>query len=68
MATNVELAAKASPQKKVGPYIAEAVRQRLERDGMLPEDHHAEIIAAADEIGVEKALAILTRANRRKAA
>jgi hypothetical protein len=62
----VEAAAKVSPEKKTGPYIAEAVRQRMGREGMLPGNPHAELIAAADEVGVENAVAALKREARKR--
>jgi hypothetical protein len=64
MAQTVESAAKASPQKKVGPYITEAVMQRLSREGMLPGNPHAQLIAVAEDIGVEKSLAVLAQTAR----
>jgi hypothetical protein len=63
-AETIENAARVSDEKKVGPYVAEAVRQRLAREGMLPGNPHAEIIAAAEEIGVDRALDALRRAQR----
>jgi hypothetical protein len=65
-AETVGKAAGASTEKKVGPYIKEAVMQRLEREGMLPGNPHAEIIAAAEEVGIETALLALKRAARTK--
>lgn len=66
MAKQVDLAAKASEQKRPGPYIAEAVRQRMQREGMLRGDPRAELICAAEEVGVENALIVLRRAARAK--
>lgn len=61
----VEAAAKSSPQKKVGPYIAEAVRQRLTAEGHLPGtpayDISAEARSAAEVAGAEKVLAALRK-------
>lgn len=65
-ATIVESAALSSPEKKVGPYIAEAIRLRLERDGMLPGDPQAEVLAAAQQLGFDEAVQVLTRAARRR--
>lgn len=65
-AATVERAAKVSPEKKVGPYISEAIRQRLERDGMLPTLPHGELVALAEEIGLDAALSAL-RAKLRTA-
>jgi hypothetical protein len=62
----VELASKASPEKKPSPYIAEAVRQRMAREGMLPGNPTAELIGFAQEIGLDAALTALKRAARIK--
>lgn len=64
----VENAAAVSPQEKTGPYIVEAVRQRLQREGLLPVNERAEVLAAIEEIGVGPALEVLRRASRRKGA
>jgi hypothetical protein len=48
-------AAKLSTEKKPGPWIGEAVRQRLERDGQLPCDPNAELITLAEALGHESA-------------
>ncbi len=61
----VEIAAKASPEKKVGRYIAEAVRQRMERDGTLPADPTAELLGAANEIGLLRAVEVLKEEARK---
>lgn len=63
-ARTVETAAAASAEKKVGPYIAEAVRRRLEREGMLPGDPQAEVLASAGEVGFEDANQVLKRVAR----
>lgn len=42
-------AAGASSEKRIAPWIAEACRQRLERDGMLPGSAEAEARAKFDE-------------------
>lgn len=56
----VETVAPLSPEKKVGPWIAEAIRQRLQREGHLSHDVAAELAAAVDEVGgPEKAVEIL---------
>lgn len=62
----VENAAKASPEQKVGPYIVEAVRQRMAREGTLPGNPYAELLSAAEEIGVDQALDAVKRAARAK--
>jgi hypothetical protein len=62
----VEAAARISPEKKVAPYIAEAVRQRMAREGTLPTDPRAELLAAAEEVGMDRALDALKRAARTK--
>lgn len=64
----IKSAAKASPEKKPGPWLAEAARQRLEREGMMPGNPMAELIATAQELGVEKAKQILTAAARKELA
>jgi hypothetical protein len=61
-----ETAVKASAEKKQGPYIAEAVRQRMEREGMLPGNPHAELVAAAEEVGIEHAVSALKREARKR--
>lgn len=61
---SVKDAASVSAQKQVGPYIVEAVRQRMARDGMMPGNPKAELLAAVEEIGVEPALEILRRERR----
>lgn len=63
LADTVEGIAKTSPEKKVGPWIAEAIRQRLEREGKLPGDPAAEVVAAAEEIGFARAAEILRAAK-----
>lgn len=65
-ASSVRRAASASEQKQVGPYIVEAVRQRLARDGLMPANPKAELLAAVEEIGVVPALEILRREQRAK--
>jgi predicted hydrolase (HD superfamily) len=64
-ATAVDAAAVVSPEKKPSPYIAEAVRQRLSREGMLPGNPRAEINAAIEEVGVDRALEALRKEKRR---
>ena len=48
-APSVEAAAKAAGQK-LAPYIADAVRARMQREGMLPGSPEAEAIAEAREM------------------
>jgi hypothetical protein len=60
----VELAAAASPEKRVSPYVAEAIRKRMASEGMLPGNPRAEVNAVIDEVGLESALAILRKAAR----
>ena len=48
-AHSVEAAAKAAGQK-LAPYIAEAVRSRMQREGMLPGSPEAEAMAEAREM------------------
>jgi hypothetical protein len=60
----VETAAKNSPEDKVGPWLAEAAKQRLEREGLMPGDPKAEILAAVSQIGTERALEVLREAAR----
>lgn len=61
-------AARISKEAKVGPYIAEAVRQRMAREGTAVPDPRAELFAAAEEVGIDNALAALAavRGVRRK--
>ena len=67
-APSVEAAAKAAGQK-LAPYIADAVRSRMQREGMLPGSPEAEALAGARDliaaIGPEKfrRLIILAREN-----
>ena len=67
-APSVEAAAKAAGQK-LAPYIADAVRSRMQREGMLPGSPEAEALTEAREmiaaIGPEKfrRLITLTREN-----
>ena len=67
-APSVEAAAKAAGQK-LAPYIADAVRARMQREGMLPGSPEAEALTEAREmiaaIGPEKfrRLITLTREN-----
>lgn len=63
--TAVEIAAKAA-NVKVGTWATEAIRQRLSREGMLPGNPRAEINAAIEEVGVDRALEVLKKAVRRK--
>ena len=64
----VEAAAKAAGQK-LAPYIADAVRSRMQREGMLPGSPEAEALAGARDliaaIGPDKfrRLIILAREN-----
>ena len=48
-ARSVEAAAKAAGQK-LAPYIADAVRARMQREGMLPGSPEAEALAEAREM------------------
>ena len=56
-APHVEAAAKAAGQK-LAPYIADAVRSRMQREGMLPGSPEADALAEARDliaaIGPEK--------------
>ena len=65
-APSVEAAAKASGQK-LAPYIADAVRSRMQREGMLPGSPEAEALTEAREmiaaIGPEKFRRIITLAR-----
>lgn len=67
-ASAVENAAAVAEEKKVGPWLANAAKDRLEREGLMPGNPKAEILAAVEEIGVERALKILRQAGRKKAA
>lgn len=59
----VEVAVKASDEKKVGPYLAEALRRRLSAEGHLPgtpaHDIRAEALSAAEIAGADVVLAAL---------
>jgi hypothetical protein len=61
-----EIAAK-SPQKRVGPWIREAVNQRLEREGYLPGspayDLRVEALRAAEIAGPDAVLRALRSLN-----
>jgi hypothetical protein len=63
-AGNLQRIAAQSPQRKVGPWIGEAIRQRLEREGLLPGTpvyNVRELAAqAADVIGADRVIAMLT--------
>ena len=48
-APHVEAAAKAAGQK-LAPYIADAVRARMQREGMLPGSPEAEALAEARDL------------------
>jgi len=48
-APSVEAAAKAAGQK-LAPYIADAVRSRMQREGMLPGSQEAEALAEARDL------------------
>lgn len=64
----VEVHAPTTPGKDRSGYIRNLVEQDLAQSGKLPGTVHAEIIAAADEVGHDRALEILRKAGRRKAA
>ena len=65
-APSVEAAAKAAGQK-LAPYIADAVRARMQREGMLPGSPEAEALNQAREmiaaIGPEKFRRLITLAR-----
>jgi hypothetical protein len=61
-------AAKASEQEAVGPYIREAVMQRLTRDGMMPGNDRAELNAVIEDMGAAKLLALAKAELQREAA
>lgn len=65
-AATIETVAKSSPEKKVGPWLAHAAQQRLERDGYADAANvqRAELLAMAEEIGVADALDALRREFR----
>jgi hypothetical protein len=64
----VKAAALTSPERKPGPWLAKAAIMRLEREGRLPPDPLAKVIAKAQEIGIERADRILTEAQRKECA
>lgn len=72
LAEIVEAAASTSPEKKVGPYITEAVRQRLEREGFIPNTPRSAVrdlaLAAAETAGEEAVIAALTAVKASAAA
>lgn len=53
-------------RRSMSGYIALLVEKDLAQSGMMPGTAHSEILAAADEIGTERALAALRRAQRAK--
>ncbi len=61
----INAAAASAPEKKVGPYIATAVLERLKREGMLPGSKRAENIAMLDELGDDAVAALFARELRR---
>ena len=69
-ARSVEAAAKAAGQK-LAPYIADAVRSRMQREGMLPGSPEAEALTEAREmiaaIGPEKFRRLITTLTRENA-
>jgi hypothetical protein len=65
-AEDVKKAARVSDEQQVGPYIAVAVRQRMEREGMLPGNPRSELLSAAEEVGIEDAIATLKREAAKK--
>lgn len=77
VATAVELAAKATQEGKVGPYIAGAVCERLDRDGLLPGSKNEDVakltakVAAAvrkDPTLTERIEAVIGKSTRRQLA
>ncbi len=71
----VKIAAAASPEKKPSPYAAEAIRQRLSREGLLPGTKEEEVaritakVAAAvreDPSAVQRVEAVLNKQTRRR--
>jgi hypothetical protein len=73
----VELAAEASPERKVGPYCAEAIRERLRREGLMPGADNEQVakltakVAAAvrkDPTLTERIEAVIGKSTRRQLA
>jgi hypothetical protein len=71
----VKLAAQASPEKLPGPYAAEAIRDRLRREGKMPGAENEEIAKitakVAEAIRKDRGViphveAALTKATRRR--
>lgn len=58
----------ASQKRTVSNYVALLVEKDLREAGLLSPGSSAELLAAAEEIGVEQAVLILRRAARRKVA
>lgn len=63
MKERIEKLAAASAQKKVGPWIGEAIRQRMEREGHIEGtpayDIRAEALSAAELVGEDAVLTAL---------
>lgn len=60
----VNAAAGMSKEGKPSPYIAEAVRQRMKREGIKPNDPRTALWAAVEEIGPERALQLIQAKTR----
>lgn len=70
----VELAAAASPERNVSPYVAEAVRRRLSAEGLMPGTKDEDVarvtakVAAAlkkDPSLIDRVESLLSRSTRR---
>jgi hypothetical protein len=66
VAEAIKAAAGSDPKQHgaVSRWIVESCKQRLEREGLLPGDPRAAIWAAVEELGVNKALRLLTNRSR----
>lgn len=60
----VTAAAAMSKEGSVSPYIAEAVRIRMKREGIQHNDPRTALWAAVEEIGPTRALEILSAQSR----
>jgi hypothetical protein len=62
----VEERAPTTPGRDRSGYIANLVDEDLRSAGLMPSDERAEILAVIEEVGIERALEILRRANRKQ--
>jgi hypothetical protein len=67
-AERIQEIAAVSPQKRVSPWIGEAIRQRLEREGLLPGSPSADSARLAAELSRPGKPAEIVAAKLREAA